>query len=1239
MNKNRVRRYTGLLLHYLREFRGHFGKPAGVAGFAFSIIICLFWGSGLVSFLERTGWLNNAAGVESFLGLILTVVNAFLVLFTLMYTLIFYPRSQRQEMLNVFTWPAEKECFAMLKLLDGNVQLILAATLTLPGMVASYAGCRSLTDGLRITACFGLLFSHALASYIIAALFMSLAGAVYISIPSRKPRFPLFLLLWLVTGFWLIAFAYAPPWGCEQYIRMISTAWMNFWTGLICSGAKGQAGVILATGAGLLILLRLALTIIGICYVENIQKLDDAITAAQKSITAQFGKPVLRYLPLISRQVQSLWFKDLKIVTQQHTMIVSVFISILLVAFFVTRDNINGSSNSIILLNPDLISLVAVLGTSIFQTFSSPIFGIEGSEAESLVPYPVRARQVLLGKTLCAVSLHLPLFLFCLASVTYSGFSGDRAGLLLLWVCWLFPLCLTQISLGGWLKVVPGIHGEGRSSVANLLGILITIGFIALYYLVFIFAKSVHWLFYPAGCLGYFGLYYVIAGQVVRVLPGLSVWGDKARQERTETFASGLVTDIIKIGLATIPVFLVYIYISAGYRPMRYFPANLRDVFYIVPVLVALALFQIRVNRWIRCILAGSLLFVMAGTVLLHQADLGNPFLIHFFSYPEKIYNYLSDSSDTDEDREIRLPEQVAKQFGYDPAMTMDEIYQTPSPPSERLGEFLTALKRTGIFYEIYYYDGLKEWIADSASNMPVSEKLDIWLNAMPDKSNRLYVRFVRDIFFHNWEDWTSDDMYLFVDKVFRNLNTGHFQKIADIDLNVLPFESMNVTDIRKLVQIFRDKVSKNSSFAIKFDAALQSYAQNFEINNSCLQILSLLPGHDAFDAMQELLHKNQTSSGIRMPSFGQLTTGDTKPGIKRLKMLWQEYPEYAAFLSVKHPMLSGDILAINAMHRFTETSEDIREWIEKTIRIRNRDGEIVRYIDLSGGAPAFHGKALEAETLLCMAIPKYSGLLASLKLDIHELIAVCQCMWEPLYLEDARFLMTVVKNSPRNFAKEIISWNRLLINVEPHEYADLGVTLLSNGAFFDIIFRFGISYKSSKDNHEYELIESLNKQLSGPRWHGSLRLHKQFAIRIYLPYVLLLKHKGRNSALSFLRTIGQPFQKDIRVLTDVLTHGEDIDIGSIYDYCLKSDRYPSLFLQEALIRALLEKGETSEVRFLLKKFERKQLAHVWNFSEKPGKKTSGGFFLTALGYTLLFVMISAALRLIPRLRKKNFDA
>ncbi|MCP4352466.1 MAG: hypothetical protein GY795_43960 [Desulfobacterales bacterium] len=1242
MNKNRIRRYTGLLVHYWREFRAAFGKPAAIASFTLSVlVICFLWGPELVSFLERTGGLDNAPGIEAFLELTLTVANAFLALYILMYALIFYQRSQRQEMLNVLAWPAEKECFGMLKLLDGNMNLILAASLLVPGVVSSYAGCSSLEDVLRITACFGLLCSHALASYIIAALFMSLAGAVYIRIPSQKPRFPLFLLLWMVIGFWLVAFSYAPFWGCEQYVEMLGTAWAKLWAGLICSGAKGSAAVILAAGIGLLILLRLALTIIGMCYVENIQKLDDAITAAQKSITAQFDKPVLRYLPLMSRQVQSVWFKDLKIVTQQHTMIVSVFISILFCIFFGMRNNESGGSNSILLLGTDFVSLVAVIGATIFQIFSTPVFGIEGSEGESLVPYPVRARQILMGKTLCVVTLHLPIFLLFIASVIYSGFSGDRIASFLLWSCWLFPLSLSHIAVGGWLKVVPGYVGESKSTVAQFLGLPVSIGFIILYYILLLLGKSVHWLFYPAGCLACLGLYYVIAGQVVHVLPGLSVWGDRAKKEKTETFATVIGTDIFKICLATIPVFLIYAYISAGFRPMRYFPTDLRDVFYIVPILAAFALFKIRISRWIRCILVGCLLFAMAGVVVLHKFDPNRPIFVNIVFYPEKIYKYLADSSDNYEDYEARLPEHIAKKFGYDHAMTLDEIYQTPPP--ERLAEFLADIKGTEVFYEIHHNgESFKKWIADSVSKIPDPERMDIWLNTISDNKNKSYNRFFTEILF-NPEDWTSETVSLLTDSVFRNFNTERFQKIY-INLDILPFKKLKKTEARKLVQIFKDEIAENSSFVEKLDTALQSYARYFKVDDSgplCLKILALLPGADAFDTMQELLYKNQTASGIRMPSFKKLITGKRRPRLRRLKKLWQEYPEYAAFLSVKHPRLSENIIAIKAMPRFTKASKNILELVEKTIRIRNRDGEITRYIKLSGGASAFHGKVSEAKTLLCMAIPKTPGFLAKLNLNSEELAEICQCLWK-LPHEDACLLMALVEESPRSFAAKKINWDWLLQIVQPDEYVDFGVTLLSNGAFFDIIVPMYAEYNFPKDNPQYKLIESFMERLSEPRWHGSLLLSRKRPSRlIHRPYVLLLKYKGTDAAISFLQTIGPPLQKDIRVLTDVLTHGingEGTDISSIYDYWMEPGGYPSKFVQEALIRALLEKGEKDEAEFLVreKNFSEESLAHVLDFSEKPGKKISGGFFLTALGYTLLFVLVSATLRLIPRLRKKN---
>ncbi|MCP4109435.1 MAG: ABC transporter permease [Desulfobacteraceae bacterium] len=1232
MNKNSVRRCTGLLLHYLREFAAHFGKSSEATGFAILIIVCLYWGFGMVSFLERTGYLKNAGAVESFLEMTVTATAVSLILFTLMYMAAFYDRNQRQEMLNVFTWPAEREIFALLKLLDAYINLLFGIVLLLPGLTAAYANCGSLADVLRITASFGLLCCHVLASYIIAGLLMSLAGAVYIHIPSRKPRFPLFLLLWLMAGLWLITFGYTPFQGCEQHIRMVGSAWVNFWRGLLCTEVKGPIIVIGVSGVGLLILLRVALTVIGICYVENIQLLEDAIMAAQKSIAAKLGRIRLRYLPLISKPVQSLYFKDLKIVTRQYTTVIAVFILVLVSIYFGTRIFMNQSKENIFLAALDTVSLLAVFGTSIFQMFSLPMLGIEGKEGESLVPYPVRARQILLGKTLCVVSLHLPLFILYIASIVYSGFPSERVGSFLLWICWLFPLTLTYIALGGWLKVLPD-NPYGKGYAASFLQLPVIIGFIALYYLVLVFAKSVHWLFYPAGCLGCLGLYYVIAGQAVRILPGLRLWNDKAKKDRTETFGAVIRTDIFKICLAAIPVFLVYFYISAGFRPLRYFPADLRSVFYIVPLLVALVLFKIRTSRWSRCILAGSLLFVMAGAVVLRQSDYGLTFE-HILSYPEKIDNYQPNTSDTDEEYEVRLPEQVANRFGYDPAMTMDEIYQTPPPSSEHLTEFLTALNDSGVISETRDYDGLSKWLADPASNMPVPEKLDIWLNSKFNKNNLSYQILIGRIFFHRREDWTSDALYLFADRMFRKLNTGRFRKIF-INLDMLPFESLNETETRKLAQIFRDEVSNKSSFAKKLDPALQSYAQDFEISSSspiCLQILSRLPGPDAFDTMQELLHKNQTSSGVRMPSFEKLITGKRKPRLRRLKRLWQEYPEYAAFLSVRHPYLSENIIAVNAMPRFTKTSKDIREWIEKTVSIRNREGEITKYIELSGGASAFHGKVIEASTLLCVAIPKSPGLLTGLKPNTKEMTEICRCISEPLHLEDARLLISVVKGSPQNFALEKISWSNLLHKVQLDEYVDFGVTLLSNGAFFDSIVPLTVTYNSSRDNPEYQLIESLNEQLSGLRWHGSLRLHRQYSRLLYPPYVLLLKYKGKDSALSFLRTVGPPFQKDIRVLTDVLTHGEDIDISSVYDYWVESGGYSSIFIQEALIRALLEKGEKDEAQLLGGDL----LAHVWDFSEKPGKKISGGFFLTALGYTLLFVVASAALRLIPRLRKKN---
>lgn len=515
--KNRTRRYIGILVHYLRNYQAN--------GATIFVSLAMFYFSGRIWREEIAGYvrIGDANALEFFMNRIFGLSLGLPIFLIPMFMSVFFHRKQRQEMLNILAWPAEQGHFAMMKLLDAHSVVLYIFSALLPAWLMIHGDCKTESETTLAMFLIALCVCGIIAAYFLSGLFAVLLGPAYIRLFPGKARFTFFQVVWVLIGIGIPSLYYMPA--TAQYVHAACDACANVLRMALAAGPAGMLAGFAISGVCLVILAYVAHKAVGSYYVGMIQELEDTIALAQKPVSGHDGMIALNYLPLLPKPVQTIWAKDLRLILRHQTMAFTIaFWGLIIVVGGVLSE-----ADQLLELGLAHIIVTAVIGATMFQFSSLRLFAFEGTACEGIASYPVYAQHVLLGKTLCAITIQLPLIVFFLAALVKSDFAADRICEFVFWLCWLFPLSLSQIVLGGVLKLEEDITlaGGSKEAASMFITIFVDVAFVIFFFAVYFIASTFSSVLLLLGACGFILTYAAIAKMSVSSLPGLRVWAGK----------------------------------------------------------------------------------------------------------------------------------------------------------------------------------------------------------------------------------------------------------------------------------------------------------------------------------------------------------------------------------------------------------------------------------------------------------------------------------------------------------------------------------------------------------------------------------------------------------------------------------------------------------------------------------------------------------------------------------------
>jgi hypothetical protein len=133
--------------------------------------------------------------------------------------------------------------------------------------------------------------------------------------------------------------------------------------------------------------------------------------------------------------------KDLRIMSRHPLVVASVMLSLILSVAMNLRGVAAASGQFPVLL--------AATAPILLQIVYHELMTMEGSGGEHLAPFAVNAMFILVGKTLSAFLLNLPLPLLGMIMLSASGLSVGGVAFLVLWVTWLPPVIVIRLAIAG----------------------------------------------------------------------------------------------------------------------------------------------------------------------------------------------------------------------------------------------------------------------------------------------------------------------------------------------------------------------------------------------------------------------------------------------------------------------------------------------------------------------------------------------------------------------------------------------------------------------------------------------------------------------------------------------------------------------------------------------------------------------------------------------------------------------
>lgn len=995
-----MRQITGIVKLYYLQFTGQMRDVKWRLQLGVAVVVCLLAGLHIASGIRDLVFIDGDQFAPAGLNEAFTSGAMFLTLTVMTLTpYILFARNQLSEMVTLTQLPIRNVNLALKKILDLTMVLAqLSLLLILPSVLLTLrngarGGCLIKTVAIII------ILSLGYALVVLAAYAWS-ASICWFSrfLPARGVRLSFVVVVWcLVNVGTLLAVRETLGLNSPDALEGPSRA-DEFWASVVHGGASLDFSLIGLGLIALMLMFRLTRALLARVYVERIVWIRDNLSNPAVTV----GRSGRHWAPpLFPRPILAMWRKDLLITLTNFEF--WIFFGALF-AIFLVIGQMETESTIEFFISGELSVVLIVMIFFVLQV-GLWMFKYERKDCVNLLFYPVRSSRIVIGKSMALLTVVLPLVAALLA-VNHEWLSEGNPLLKILFVAtYVHACCVASVVCGG-----AAVHYEANNVIQSVTWMARFLFFTfmgvsqVIFWLFNVFAET--WT--PVYMIGITLNVYVgqlLADKAAWIIPELAARGENGLLE-VETKANRRAKSSTRsnrsprwmAALLTAPVFTIGLYLFSGLRGYVYLPNSWRFGLIVWVVALGFIAFWPAVRRSIRAVAFIALLLVvpLRAIIEFNRSPFflgGSPlqFIEWAMSHPERLHA-VTDNSDyfgavlgrgtTDSKRrpdEITLPMNISDKFDLPINATLEELWEGPPPPPDRLLAFTEAIARDKILSQYEFHERWARWLSRSIDAERAIALLDERLKEPTYRRQTLhYLRVgILNAALGRLSPATKRLLY----RHLRSLSSPPPVETTLAIINELKLGSMAPEWQREAFSDLMDEFNLDGKTLKKsekgmpgllwsFHSAVIDPDKNEERSigyldgqwNAYLNFMSELTIPEAFDALQKHVFAALPESSLTLfPKQSELVFGAEEPSPERLAEWARTRPVYYAFLWRYHPVLRKRRFDVVADANGETTAPSLRV-IARILAARGNGEEIVQFTAERGGWSFLRSLALEED-------------------------------------------------------------------------------------------------------------------------------------------------------------------------------------------------------------------------------------------------------------------------------------